>query len=99
MADGIKLAASETRRKAIETKDAQMILGNARCGIADKGDASRLQVGKTAKPVVDRAGVEIGVQRVDREIAPRRIVAPVVGERDRGPAPVGFDVTAQRRDL
>src|SRR3546814_2249898 len=37
--------------------------------------------------------------RVDREVAPRGIVAPVVGEGDRRAAPVGRDVAAQRRDL
>jgi hypothetical protein len=95
MADRVKLAAPETRRKAIEAQDAQIILGNARRGVADKGDTPRGEVGKAVEPVVDRAAVGIGVKRVDREVAPRRVVAPVAGEGDRRAASVGLDIVAQ----
>src|SRR3546814_8987491 len=76
-----------------------MILGDARRGVADKGHPPRVEVGEPAEPVVDRPGIGIGVERIDREIAARGIVAPVVGEGDRRAAAVGFDIAAQRRNL
>ncbi len=73
---------AEARREAVEAQDAQMILRDARRGVADEGDAARIEIGETIEPVVDRPCLRIGVERVDREVAPRSIVAPVVGESD-----------------
>ena len=58
-----------------------------------------VEIGEAAEIIEDLAGRRIGVERVDREIAPRGILAPVVGEGDGGVAAVGRDVAAQRRDL
>ena len=99
MTNRVEFAAPEARRKAIEAQDAQIILGNARRGVADKSDAPGGKVGKAVEPVVDRAAVGIGVKRVDREVAPRRIVAPVARKSDRCAASVGLDIVAQRRDF
>src|SRR3546814_3737922 len=92
-------AVPKARRKAIEAQDTQMTFGDPRRRISEETHAPRLQIGEAAEPVVDRPRREIGVERVDREIAPRRIVAPVVGKGDRRAAPVGGDVAAQGRDL
>ena len=99
VANRVEFAAPEARREAIEAQDTQMILGDARRGVADEGDAPRFQIGKAAEPVIDRAGIGIGVERVDREVAPRGVVAPVIGEGDGRAASVGFDIAAQCRDF
>ena len=52
-----------------------------------------------AEIIVDRAARRLGAERVDREIAPGSVLAPVVGIGDGGAAAVGRDVAAQRRDL
>ena len=36
-----------------------MILGNPRRGVADESDAPDLQIGETAEPVVDGAGIGV----------------------------------------
>jgi hypothetical protein len=99
VAGRIKIAAPEARRKAIVAQDAQMILGDPRCGIANKAHAAAVQIGNTAEIVIDCPGFGIGIERIDREIAPRRIVVPLAGESDHRAAAVGFDIVAQRRDL
>jgi hypothetical protein len=54
---------------------------------------------ETAEIVEDLARRGIGVERVHREIAPRRVLAPVVGIGDDRVAAVGRDVTTQCRYL
>ena len=76
-----------------------MILGDPRRRVADEAQPPRLQIGDAAEIVADRAGQRIGIESVDGEVAPRRILAPVVGIGDgRAPA-IGADVASQRRDL
>ena len=58
-----------------------------------------VEVGEAAEIIVDLAARRLGAQRVDREVAPRRVLAPIVGEGDDGVAAVGRDVAAQRRHL
>ncbi len=76
-----------------------MILRNPLQRIADEADMAGIKVRQTAEIVEDRAARRIGIERVDREIAPRRIFTPVVGERHIRAPPVGADIAAQRRHL
>src|SRR3546814_10427423 len=50
VADGVEVAAPEPCREAIEAQDAQMILGDARRGVANERDAPRVEVGQPAEP-------------------------------------------------
>ncbi len=51
-----------------------------------------------ARGVVEPA-VRIGVERVQPEVAPARVLVPVGGESHHSPSPVGRDVAPQGRDL
>jgi len=82
-----------------EAKDPQMILGDALKRFADEADVSRLEVGEAVEIIEDFAARRVGGQGVDGEIAPRRILAPILGEGDRGAAAIGRDVAAQGGDL
>ena len=66
--------------EAEEAQDAQIVLGDARAGIADEAHAARFEIGKPADVVVHRA-VGIDRQRVDGEVAPLRVALPVAAER------------------
>ncbi len=90
---------AEARGEAEIAQDAQMILGNARLGIADEAHAVRGKIGKAAEIVIERAVRRIGIERVHGEIAPGGIRLPVRAEGDSGAAAIGRDVAAQRRDL
>ena len=57
------------------------------------------KVVEPAEIVENLAGQRIRRQRVDSEIAPRRVLLPVVGEGDRRPPPVGRHVASQARDF
>ena len=76
-----------------------MVLGDPGQRIADEADAPRFQVGDAVEIVEHFAARRIGVERVDREVAPRGILAPVVGEGDGRVPAVGFEIAAQRRDF
>ena len=58
----------------------------------------RLQIGEPADIVVDGA-VARRRERVDGEVAPLGVGAPVAAEGDLGVAAVGLDVLAQRGHL
>ena len=68
------------------------------CGVADEAHAPRLEIGKPADVVVHRA-VGGGRERVDGEVAPLGVGAPVAAEAHVGVAAEGLDVLAQRRHL
>ncbi len=91
--------AREARRKAEEAQDPQMILGDALQRFADEPHPPRFKVGKSAEIVLHLAGRRIEVERVDGEIAPRRILAPVVGEADGGMPPIGRQIGTQGGDF
>ena len=76
-----------------------MVLGDALRGIADEAQPLRRQIAEPAEIVVDRAGLGVGIERVDREVAPRRVLAPVERKGDGRAAAVGRDVAAQRGHL
>ena len=90
---------AEPRMETEEAQDAQMILGDPLQRVADEAHAPGLQVGQTAEIIEQFAGRGIGIERVHREIAPRRVLAPVVGKGDDGMAAIGRHVAAQRRNL
>ena len=76
-----------------------MILGNPLERFADKADDARGQIVHPAEIVEYLPGFGIGIERIDREIAPRRILAPVVGIGNRRPSPIGGYVTPQGGDF
>ena len=76
-----------------------MIFLYARFGIADEAHTPGGKIGKTAEIIRDFEGFRVGIQRIDGEIAPRRIVFPFVGEGDRGAPAIGRDIAPQRGDL
>ena len=72
----------KTRGETEEAQDPQMIFGNALQRIADEAHAARRQIVKAAPIIIDHAVRQMGIKRVDGEIPPRRILAPVIGEGD-----------------
>ncbi len=86
------------RMKAEEAQDAQVILLDPPDGIAHEAHPSRDQVGQPAQRVDDRAR-GLGIKRVHREVAPRRILGHVGREGHHGVAPEGLDIAAEGRDL
>ena len=80
-------AGSETRLKAVIAQQPQHILGDAGRGVTDKADPAGTQIDEAADRIMERAvGGEI--DRVDREVAPRRIGRPVGVKGNAGAAAV-----------
>ena len=95
----IGLASVKPRVEAEEAKDPQMVFGNSLQGVADEADVALLEVNESTEIVEQLPSFRVGRQRVDREIAPRRVLLPVVRKRDRRSAAVGRDIAPQGRDL
>ena len=76
----------------------QIVLGNARIGIADKPDRSRGDILKPADKINDSAGL-VRIQRIDGEIPPFGINLPVLAETHLGPPAIGLRVMPQCGDL
>ena len=73
-----------------------MVLGNPfRCR-TDEADPALFEVGQTPEIVVNLQCFGIGEQGVDGEVAPRRVLPPVLAEHHRRPPPVGRHIAAQR---
>ena len=89
---------AEARLEPIVTQDPQHILRDAGGGVADKSHPARLQIGEASDRIMHRA-VGIEKNRVDCEVAPRRIGRPVGVEGDAGAAAVSLDVAPQGGDL
>ena len=86
---------AEARLEAVIAQDAQHVLGDAPRRLADKPHAMRRKIGQPADGIVHGAiGVEI--ERVDREIAPRRVFAPIGIKRDTACRP---SVSTSRRKV
>ena len=99
MTGRVLLSAPKPRQEPIVTQYAQMILGDALDRIADEPHKARGQIGRAVKPVKNFAARRVGIKRIDGEIAPRCIFAPIVGKSDGRAAPVGRYITAQRGNL
>ena len=84
--------------EAEEAQDAQIVLGDARRGVADEAHPARAEIGPAAEIVVEPAG-SIAAHGIDREVAARGVGGEVVGELDLGMAAVAGDVAPQRGDL
>ena len=84
--------------EAEEAQDAQVIFLDALLGIADEAHAARGQIGEPADIIVDRAVGARG-ERIDGEVAPLGVGAPVAAEGDLGVAAIGLDVLPQRGHL
>ena len=95
---GIACAGAEPRLEAVIAQHPQHVLGDALSRLADKPHAMHLKVGQAADWVV-QCPVGVEIDRVDREIAARRIFGPVGVERDAGAPAIGLDVAPQTGDL
>ena len=84
--------------EAEEAQHAQAIFGDAGVGIADEAHTPRGEIAAAVERIVEST-VEIGVERIEGEIAPAGIFQPIVGEGHGGAPSVGLDVTAQRRQF
>src|SRR5262249_57681066 len=87
-------AAARRRVEAKETKDAQIVLGDALCRITYETHLAQAQIVETAGIIVNRP-VACRRKRVDGEIASFGVRSPVAAELDLGVAAVGFDIFAQ----
>ena len=76
-----------------------MILGDALQRVADEADMTLVKIVEAAEIIEHLAGLRVRRQGVDGEVAPSRVLLPVVGEGDGRAAAVGRDVAPQRRDL
>src|SRR3546814_18746949 len=70
------------RQEAEIAQDAQRIFVDPVAGVADEADTPAFQIFKTAEIIAVFAGQGIGVKRVYGEIAPGRILPPIVAERE-----------------
>ena len=95
---GIPLVAEPCGEAEIP-QDAQMVFADSGCRIADEAHAACGEIVEAAEIIVHHQRQRMRIKRVDCEIPPRRIVAPLLTEGDRGVAPVGLDIAPQRGDL
>ena len=80
--------------KAEVAEDPKMVLGDAFQRIADEAHVSFEEIVGAAEIVEYLARPGVRRQRIDREVAARRVLLPVGGERDSCPATVGRYVAA-----
>jgi hypothetical protein len=66
---------------------------------AYQDDPAGHRIGQAAAGGVVQGPVGLGVESVEAEVAPRRVLGPVGGEGHHGAAAVGLDVSAQGGDL
>jgi hypothetical protein len=84
--------------KPKKPQNAQIIFGDPPIGIANEAHTGHTQIGNAAHRIEQRT-VGIRIDRIDREIAPRGILAPIRRESDHRMAPIRLDVAPQGRDL
>ncbi len=94
----VQHAAAEAGMEAEEAQNAQMVLGDARRGPADKDDSLSQDIPVTICKIVDFTP-RVAVERVHGEVAATGVFLPVVMEGDAGPAAIGLDIVAERRHL
>src|SRR3546814_13117345 len=73
-----------------------MIFVDPVAGVADEADTPAFQIFKTAEIIADFAGQGLGVNSVYGEIAPGRILPPIVAERDGSAASLRGNIAAPR---
>ncbi len=66
--------------KAEKPQDAQDILADSRLCVADEAQRPAFEIGQSADEI-DHPSVGLGVERIDREVAPLRVGLPVASER------------------
>ena len=84
--------------KAEKAQDAQIILTDARFGRSDEAHLARREVGEAPHEIHHRA-VGQCIKRIQREIAPLRIVLPASAETDNSATAIRLHVLAKGRDL
>src|SRR6185369_5312070 len=84
--------------KTEKAQDAQVVLGDALCRIADEAHSAVAEIGEPTGIVVDRAVARCR-QRVNREISPLGIRLPVAAKFNLGMATVGLYILAKRCHL
>ncbi len=89
----------EPRLEAEVAQDPQMILADPVVRIADEAHAARRKIVQPAEIVRDLQRLGMGIERVDGEIAPGRILFPALGECHGCAAPVCRDIAPQCGDL
>ncbi|MPL60848.1 hypothetical protein SDC9_06410 [bioreactor metagenome] len=85
--------------EAEEAQDAQEILADALRGFADEAQPARRQIGQPLTQRVEHGAIGAGVERVHREVAPRRVFLDPGREGDGGVAAEGLDIAAEGGDL
>jgi hypothetical protein len=94
----VDLALAVPGMKAEQPQHPQIILGDAGARIAHEPHLAGDQV-LDPGGIVENLAIGRGIKRIDGEIAPRRILGPIVGEGDRGVTAVGLHIAAQGCDF
>ena len=94
----IRFALRIRRREAEEAQDAQVVLADALVRVADEAHPPGVEICIAAERIVD-GPLAVAVERVDGEVAPARVLGPVVREGHGGMPAEGLDVAPERRDL
>ena len=84
--------------EAEEAEDAQIIFLDALFCFADEAHASFDEIAITAERI-EHGSVAVGIKCVQREVAPPRVLLPILREGDRGVPPICLDVASERRHL
>ena len=95
---GIHIALAIPGVEAEQPQHPEIVLRDARMRIAHEAHPAGDQVFHPGG-IVENLAAGGGIERIDGEIAPRRIFRPVVGEGDHRMAAIGLDVAAQGGDL
>ncbi len=90
---------SEPRLKAVIAQDPQVILGDPCACRADEAHPACGEISEATEEIGNLQRLRMGIERVDGEIAPCGILAPVAGKDDGRAPPIGGDIAAQSGDL
>jgi len=85
--------------EAEKAQDAQVVFLDPPLRRADEDDPAGQRIGQPVPRRIEDFARPVGVEGVDAKVAPRRVLAPVVGEGDRGITAVRRDVAAKSGDL
>src|SRR5207302_1631198 len=84
--------------EAEKPQDAQIIFADTFARIADEAHAPRVNIGKPAE-IIEQRAVLSGIERIDGEVAPQRVFTPVRRVGDDRAAAEGLYIPAQRGDF